>query len=311
MMSATLAAKSMLASITDKISGQSENETVPTQISQNNTNDTLSILILDDTRVEILKRVIEIEFKELINGKKTSLEGDIIKVNAYSLFSEYEKNEIKANSMYKGKKIILVGKIKSVSCDIFDEYYITMETGNHFQLVNAYFGSKWKDELVDLKKGETHTIVGFGAGFFLGSPCLKNCMPYQQWLQEELRKKLVDINVFLETNSNEKINEKITEIFEKRRNPFGFFAALLFVSTDKDVKAFNSELIKAQSVETEVETLLKFVEKQKKNIEKIMGTSEERERINKSTLKETLYIVKTLIDSQSKNDKTKEKGASK
>jgi hypothetical protein len=42
-----------------------------------------------------------------------------------------------------------------------------------------------------------------------------------------------------------------------------------------------------------------------------MGTSEERERINKSTLKETLYIVKTLIDSQSKNDKTKEKGASK
>jgi hypothetical protein len=306
-MTSTLKAKSILASITDKISGQSKNEIMPTQISQNNTNDSLSILILDDMRVEILKRVIENEFKELINGKKTLLECDIIKVNAYSLFSEYEKNEIKANSMYKGKKIILVGKIKSVSCDIFDKYYITMETGKHFQVVNAYFGSKWKDELVDLKKGETHTIVGVGAGFSLGSPCLNDCMPYQQWLQEELRKKLVDINVFLETNSN----KKITEIFEKHRNPFGFFAALLFVSTDKDVKAFNSELVKSQSVETAVETLLKFVEKQTKNIEKIMGTSEERERINKSTLKETLYIVKTLIDSQSKNDKTKEKGASK
>ena len=97
----------------------------------------------------------------------------VLSVNSKTLYKDYSNNEIAADDKYKGKIIQVTGTIRDIGNDIMDDAYVTLIGDEFFGDIQCFFSDK--SNLVDVKKGQRITVVGYCDGLFL-NVLLKNCI---------------------------------------------------------------------------------------------------------------------------------------
>lgn len=98
-------------------------------------------------------------------------------VSAERLISEYKANEISADRDYKDRRLRVTGRVDHIGKDIIDSMYVTVGTGEEFELVSVqcFFDNDWGQRLSYLREGETITIEGRCDGKF-GNVLLRDCI---------------------------------------------------------------------------------------------------------------------------------------
>jgi len=103
-----------------------------------------------------------------------------LKVSAPKLYSDYDSNEVSADSKYKGKTLEVTGSVIDVSKGLFDSVYIALDQGGamggHVGMVHCYLTDDSEEEAGKLKKGQRVTIRGKCDGATLGIVSVKNCV---------------------------------------------------------------------------------------------------------------------------------------
>jgi hypothetical protein len=78
------------------------------------------------------------------------------------LIREYQDNEARADVMFKGKRIRVVGKIADIKNDVADHIYVTVGTGTRFESPTAqcFFGEAHATEVAALVRGAKVMVDG-------------------------------------------------------------------------------------------------------------------------------------------------------
>ena len=95
-------------------------------------------------------------------------------VSAAALVSDYVDNEVGADEKYKGKRVLVSGKIESISKGWIGGLYVTLKSRHPFRDVQCSFDKSQKDKLAALSSGQRVRILGKGDGL-LGNVHLKDC----------------------------------------------------------------------------------------------------------------------------------------
>jgi hypothetical protein len=98
-----------------------------------------------------------------------------MRVTAMELFSAYQRNEVLADSQYKGKELIVTGTVAEIRKDMFDNAVVDLATTNEFESVLAYLDKGEEAKVATLSKGMGVTLLCEGGGATMGSPDLRNC----------------------------------------------------------------------------------------------------------------------------------------
>lgn len=90
-----------------------------------------------------------------------------ISISSTELFSIYDENEIKGDSRYKGKELIVKGEVESVGRDLTNKIYISLEGDGFIRHVQCFFGEEYIDEVSEVKKGSVIEVHGICRGMFI------------------------------------------------------------------------------------------------------------------------------------------------
>lgn len=93
------------------------------------------------------------------------------------LVKAYEANEVAADNKYKGRWLLVAGKVDSVKKDILDDAFVTIGSGKQFEVVQGqcYFDDSEKQALADLERGQTIGVVCKGDGLLMNVQ-LRECI---------------------------------------------------------------------------------------------------------------------------------------
>lgn len=94
-------------------------------------------------------------------------------IHSNKLIAAYDKNEVAADNTYKGRRLRVVGKIRSIGKDITDDPFVTI--GEAFSGVNCYFDSEHAGVIAMLSKGQSIVFEGDCSGLTIGSVILRHC----------------------------------------------------------------------------------------------------------------------------------------
>lgn len=76
------------------------------------------------------------------------------------ILSDYDANEIAADSKYKGKLICVNGYVKEITKDVFDKYYISIgEQKAYGDEVRCYFDASYADRIATISKGKYVSLI--------------------------------------------------------------------------------------------------------------------------------------------------------
>lgn len=82
---------------------------------------------------------------------------------ANSLIAQYEENEIKADEMFKGKKVIINGRVENIGTDFTGSPYLIIGNYN-YSSIQCVFPTSMKAKLVNVQKGQSYLIEGVCKG---------------------------------------------------------------------------------------------------------------------------------------------------
>ena len=99
-----------------------------------------------------------------------------IAITARQLFAEYEANEVAADEKYKGKHLLVTGKVQSIDKDFLDNIVVHIRTSNEFSAAMATLESSEKRSAAQLSKGQAISVLCTGSGRIIGSPSLSDCV---------------------------------------------------------------------------------------------------------------------------------------
>lgn len=85
--------------------------------------------------------------------------------DAAAIVQEYENNEVKADEMWKGKTLIIQGRVDNIGKDMMDDMYLTLEGDGMLRSVQVYIDDK--NELTRLNKGDFITVKGTCDGLMM------------------------------------------------------------------------------------------------------------------------------------------------
>jgi hypothetical protein len=90
-------------------------------------------------------------------------------VSIAELLSEYEDNEVRADSKYKGHVVELAGAVGDVKRDVTDSIYVTIGTGKHVERIQAqcFFDDRYSTQLALLRRGERVRVLGRISGLMM------------------------------------------------------------------------------------------------------------------------------------------------
>ena len=95
-----------------------------------------------------------------------------VKISADKLIEAYKDNEVAADEKYKGKKLLVTGKLSSIESGLDDEPIIQIGS-DMFPLVAAHGVSK--RDAAKLKKGTDISVLCRGDGEVVSMPQLQDC----------------------------------------------------------------------------------------------------------------------------------------
>jgi hypothetical protein len=91
------------------------------------------------------------------------------------LLAQYKDNEVRADSIYKGKMVQFGGIVGEVKKDITDTIYVTVGTGEwQFHEVQCFFDDSKAPETAALTRGQHVRMRGTVAGLMM-DVLVKNC----------------------------------------------------------------------------------------------------------------------------------------
>lgn len=101
---------------------------------------------------------------------------EVITLTSSDLMTAYKENEVKADNLYKNKKLEITGTVKSIGKDIFDSVYITLSEEEYaLESIQCYFKEQSEiDKVAELKEGDTVTVIGTCEGGTL-NVLIKKC----------------------------------------------------------------------------------------------------------------------------------------
>lgn len=130
---------------------------------------------------EYLNKYSDIDAGVDINALKIDIETAIPHITATKLVNAYKDNEVKADSLYKNKLLIITGVIDSIGKDILDQTYITLNDGSKysFDYAQCYFSDAQEiAKVAELSKGKKVTVIGKCTGATILNPSVKDCKIY-------------------------------------------------------------------------------------------------------------------------------------
>lgn len=96
-------------------------------------------------------------------------------VDAASVYSIYEKNEVKADSYFKGQTFYVTGVVTRIAKDIANDPYITLETGNMIGSVQCMMENE--QDIINLNIGDAVVVRGKCSGKIM-NVLFRNCTLY-------------------------------------------------------------------------------------------------------------------------------------
>lgn len=98
-------------------------------------------------------------------------------VTILELLKAYKGNELAADNKYKGKWLMVVGKVDEIKKDILDDAFVTIGSGKEFEIpqAQAYFDSSETSALAELEKGQMIGVLCKGDGLLM-NVLLKECI---------------------------------------------------------------------------------------------------------------------------------------
>lgn len=87
-------------------------------------------------------------------------EAPAMTVSAEELYADYESNGVAADKKYKGKVLLVSGRVNNIDRDIMDDIYVTLTGDGVFGDVQCMFAEDHVNEAADLSKGQYITIKG-------------------------------------------------------------------------------------------------------------------------------------------------------
>jgi tRNA_anti-like len=92
---------------------------------------------------------------------KPSAPVQALEVSISQLLSDYDSNEVHANTVYKGKTIKVLGLVSDVKKDLGNNLYVLLGTGSEQDVValQAYFDDAASIQLAQLKKNQRLNIM--------------------------------------------------------------------------------------------------------------------------------------------------------
>jgi hypothetical protein len=98
-------------------------------------------------------------------------------VTAPQLYRDYHRNEVSADTKYKGKTLAVTGRVTGISKDFAGGVYLTLDNGeSEFLGIHAELQPSEVDKASTLSKGRTVTVVCEGGEMVIGTPILKDCV---------------------------------------------------------------------------------------------------------------------------------------
>lgn len=102
---------------------------------------------------------------------------EAIKVNASTLYEEFNTNNVGAENKYKGKMLLVTGTVYNIDKTFFlGTAYVNLMAGYVVDGVTAYFSSEGKSQITNVSQGQTITVLGRCSGRSLGSAILNDCV---------------------------------------------------------------------------------------------------------------------------------------
>lgn len=97
-------------------------------------------------------------------------------VDAPNFWQEYEANEVSADDKYKGKLVIIQGRILSIQKDFTGSAYVELEVSSaSLTSIHAGLTGNMMSEAAKFEKGQNVRLICTGSGQIMGSPVLSNC----------------------------------------------------------------------------------------------------------------------------------------
>ena len=97
-------------------------------------------------------------------------------VSANDLYSQYDANEVSADDYYKGRSLLVTGRVGSINKDFLDKVYIIMpSSSNPYMGVHAELKRSEKERAGNLRKGQQITLLCIGAGKVLTDVIVNKC----------------------------------------------------------------------------------------------------------------------------------------
>lgn len=94
----------------------------------------------------------------------------------------YDANEIAADNNYKGKKILVSGRVDSIDKDFTGDGIITLR-GSGPMGIRAGLSKHGMGGAASFSRGQQVNLVCIGSGRVLGSATLEDCEPFSDYLQ--------------------------------------------------------------------------------------------------------------------------------
>lgn len=105
---------------------------------------------------------------------KTDAAG-VTHVGAVRLWQDYEANEVAADNRYKGKRLRVTGRVRSVEKNLADAAVLDLAGGHPIFWTNATLDSAQTQQAATLTKGSQVVVECTGAGRMMRVPQLEEC----------------------------------------------------------------------------------------------------------------------------------------
>jgi hypothetical protein len=99
----------------------------------------------------------------------------VIDVDAFTLWRDYDANEVAADNAYRRKRLAVTGVVDSIEKTVFDTAYLQLRAPNPYQSTTAHMERRSLEQVAALSKGMRVTLLCTGNGRTLGSPSLADC----------------------------------------------------------------------------------------------------------------------------------------
>jgi len=97
-----------------------------------------------------------------------------ISIDSVTLYEEYRANELRSDTLYKGKTLRVTGPILRIRKDYSDQYYVELTGDGYVRNIRVYFITSEVSKLANLTTGQRITIVGTCDGVSMGDVYIRN-----------------------------------------------------------------------------------------------------------------------------------------